>query len=297
MESNISWDYYRSFLSVLKEGSLSGAARALGMTQPTIGRHVDALESSLGLVLFTRSQAGLLPTEAAQALQGYIQDMEHTAAALARAAASRSDEVDGVVRVTASEVVGTEILPSIVAVLRARHPRLAVELALSNRLQDLLHREADIAVRMTPPQQAQLIARHVGRIELGLHAHHDYLAAHGQPTTAAELAEHALIGFDQVTPFIRAAMKSFPGMQREAFSMRTDSDVAQLALVRAGAGIGICQVPLARRNASLVRILPDEVRWTMDVWITMHEDMRNSPRCRAMFDALVEGLLQYTAEE
>lgn len=297
MNSTIPWELYRTFLGVLTEGSLSGAARALGITQPTVGRHVTALEKALKLVLFTRSQAGLLPTEAALALRVHAEAMASTAAALERSAASQGDGVRGVVRITASEVVGVEVLPPIIAALRERHPDLKVELTLSNKVQDLLQREADIAVRMTAPQQEQLIARHVGRIELGLFASQRYVAQHGLPDSMAALAGHAVIGYDQVTAYVRSASKAAAWFKRELFSLRADSDLAQLALIRSGAGIGICQVPLAQRAPALIRILPDQFSMQLDTWITMHEDLRNSPRCRVTFDALVAGMLQHASGE
>ena len=162
MKLNIPWEWYRTFLAVMKEGSLSGAARMLAITQPTAGRHVAALESALGLVLFIRSQTGLQPTDAAVALQGHAQAMENTASMIERSAAgfsTRTGELRGVVRVSASEIIGTEVLPPLIAQIKEAHPQVAIELVLSNRIQDLLHREADIAVRMTRPVQEQLIAR------------------------------------------------------------------------------------------------------------------------------------------
>ncbi|WP_390347463.1 LysR family transcriptional regulator [Variovorax boronicumulans] len=296
MTWNISWELYRSFLGVLREGSLSGAARALGITQPTVGRHVAALEEALGVVLFTRSQVGLLPTEVALALRTHAEAMESTAASLQRAASSQGDGVRGVVRVSVSEVVAVEVLPPVVARLREAHPALKVELVATNRVQDLLRREADIAVRMVRPRQAQLVARRIGNIELGFHAHTSYLARHGTPRTPDDLAAHALIGYDQPSAFVREAIKSFKsvtGFTRDAFALRTDSDLAQLALIRAGAGIGVCQVGLARRDTALVRLLPRALSLKLDTWVTMHEDLRHSPRCRVAFDALVEGLQQY----
>ena len=292
MTSHIAWELYRSFLGVLTEGSLSGAARALGLTQPTVGRHIETLEKSLGLVLFTRSQAGLMPTEAALALKPHAEAMESTAAALERAAASQGEGVHGVVRVTASDVVGVEVLPPVIEALRRRHPRLKVELVLSNRVQDLLNREADIAVRMSRPTQKQLIARHVGRVGLGLFASPAYIKRHGKPGNLQALAEHALIGFDRPDAFVRAAIKGLKGLDRDAFSLRTDSDLAQLALIRAGAGIGICQVAIGRRDG-LVQLLPKQFQLGLDTWITMHEDLRHSPRCKAAFDALVAALQQH----
>jgi DNA-binding transcriptional LysR family regulator len=293
MTSDIGWEFYRSFLSVLIEGSLSGAARALGVAQPTVGRHVAALEKSLGLALFTRSQIGLMPTEAALSLRSYAEAMQSTAAALERAAASQGTGVRGTVRVTASDVIGVEVLPPIIASLRDEHPDLVLELVLTDRMQDLLRREADIAVRMTRPRQELLVARRVGQIELGLHAHQRYLSRHGTPNTMADLANHALIGFDQTTAFIRSAGKGLSGWRREAFAMRTDNNLAQLALIRSGAGIGVCQAAIARRDASIVRLFPRHFSLQMETWITMHEDLRNSPRCRVAFDALVKGLQQY----
>ncbi len=291
---NIEWEWYRAFLGVLTEGSLSGAARALGITQPTVGRHIAALEKALNLVLFTRSQAGLLPTDAARALQPHAQAMASTAAALVRAASGEGG-IQGVVRITASEVMGVEVLPPIVAALRERHPGVKIELVLSNRLQDLLHREADIAVRMTQPKQGQLIARHVGHIEMGLHARTDYLRRHGAPATVDDLAAHTLIGFDEITPYIRQVMGALPDISRDMFSIRCGSDLAQLAMIRAGAGIGFCQAPLARRDPALARVLPQALTLHMGTWIAMHEDLRNSPRCRAVFDALAAGLQAYLA--
>ncbi|AJX73691.1 LysR family transcriptional regulator [Burkholderia pseudomallei] len=297
MGSEIGWELYRSFLGVLREGSLSGAARALGLTQPTVGRHVAALEAALRVPLFTRSSSGLMPTDVALALRAHAEAMESTADALARAATSFGGDVRGVVRISASDVVGVEVLPPIVARLRQRHPALTIELALTNRVQDLLRREADIAVRMTRPGQTQLIARHIGGIELGLHAHRDYLARCGTPRDAGELVRHALIGHDRPTAFIRQIAKSFPGFDRGAFALRTDSDLAQLALIRCGAGIGACQAALAKRDPALVRVLPKAFAGRLDMWVTMHEDLRGSPRCRAAFDALAEGLDAYVDEQ
>ncbi|MDB6000339.1 MAG: Transcriptional regulator, LysR family [Rhizobacter sp.] len=286
------WELYRSFLGVLTEGSLSGAARALGLAQPTVGRHVDALEQALGLALFTRSQFGFQPTEAALALRPYADTLAATTAALLRTAASQGDGVRGTVRITASDVIGVEVLPPILAGLRERHPDLVIELSLTNRITDLLRREADIAVRMLRPTQEALVARRIGAVELGLHAQRAYLERHGTPASWAELGAHTLIGFDQETAFIRGMRKHLGGLRRESFALRTDSDLAQLAAIRAGVGIGICQVGLARRDG-LVRLLPDRLSLELDTWVTLHEDLRDSPRCKVTFEALVAGLEGY----
>jgi len=295
MIKNIAWEYYRSLLAVLTHGSLSAAARALDITQPTVGRHIAALEQELGVALFTRSQQGLLPTEVALALQPHAQAMAHTASLMARAAGNAKDGVAGVVRISASEVVGVEVLPQILARLRERHPGLVVELVLSNRVQDLLLREADIAVRMVPPRQERLVMRKVGVIDVGLFAHRDYLARHGAPREVADLANHALIGYDVPGPVVRSAGGAWQVYARERFSLCCDSDLAQMALIRAGAGIGGCQVLLAARDSALQRVLPQALTLPLETWVTMHEDLRSSLGCRAAFDVLVEGLQSYTA--
>jgi DNA-binding transcriptional LysR family regulator len=190
-------------------------------------------------------------------------------------------------------VIGVEVLPPIVARLREQHPELKVELALTDRVQDLVRRESDIAVRMLRPRQELLVARRVGQIVLGLHAHQNYLSRRGTPKNVADLANHALIGFDEMTAFIRGAGKTLSAWRREAFSMRTDSSLAQLALIRSGAGIGVCQIAIARRDDQIVRVLPKQFALPLETWITMHQDLRSSPRCRVTFDALVEGLQQH----
>lgn len=293
--TTIAWEFYRSFLSVLTEGSLSGAARSLGITQPTVGRHIAQLERELGVVLFTRSPSGLLPTETAESLRTHALGMQNIAAALERAAHGQGGQelVQGTVRISCSDVVGVEVLPPMLVALRRRHPGLKVELVLTDRVQDLLSREADIAVRMVQPRQEQLIARRVGQIEIGLHARRDYLERHGVPRNADQLAAHSAIGYDQLTAALRAAEKSFKWMRRSMFSLRSDSNLAQLSLIRAGAGIGMCQVPLAKRDRDLVRVLPRLVSLPLETWVTMHEDLRGNRGCRVTFDALVDGLVSY----
>ncbi|MBN6110733.1 LysR family transcriptional regulator [Xanthomonas bonasiae] len=295
MDDAIGWELYRSFLAVLEEGSLSAAARALDLTQPTVGRHVAALEKALAVPLFVRSQSGLLPTDAALALRGHAQAMRSIAASLQRAAGRHGEAVQGTVRISASEVIGAEVLPPVLAGLRRAHPQLRLELVLSNRVQDLLHREADVAVRMTRPQQDPLIARRIGEIAIGLYADRDYLARHGTPQDLDELGQHALVGFDAETPFLRAARAGLPQWRREAFALRADSDLAQLALIRAGCGIGFFQAALARRTPSLLPVLPQQVRLGLETWITMHQDLRGSAACSAVFAALVEAMTAHVA--
>ena len=230
------WELYRSFLAVLDEGSLSAAARELALTQPTIGRHVAALEEALGAALFTRSPQGLIATEAALELRPYAQAMAANARALLRTASGRVGEARGTVRVTASEVIGAEVLPPILTELREANPALVIELVLSNRNEDLLRRDADIAIRMVRPTQGALLAQRIGEVPLGLHAHERYLERHGTPGSLDELSGHSLIGFDRETAAIRVLRERGVAVHRGLFALRADSDLAQLAAIRAGFG-------------------------------------------------------------
>lgn len=292
-ESEPNWEWYRTFLNVLETGSLSAAGRAMGLTQPTVGRHIDSLETALSLKLFTRSFDGFAPTDAALELKPYAAGVAATAAALRRVASSHGSGVRGTVRLTASEVIGVEVLPPILASLRDQHPQLVFELVLSNKVDDLLHREADIAVRMVKPTQDALVAKRVGGVVLGLHAHERYLALHGLPKSMADLAGHAMIGFDHESAFIRKLQTQYPAFSRASLAFRADSDLAQLAIIRAGFGIGVCHVALAAKDKSLVRVLQPQFAPTLDTWIAMHEDLRESPRCAVTFSALAAGLRAY----
>ncbi|MEX1153096.1 LysR family transcriptional regulator [Parvibaculum sp.] len=289
------WELYRSFLAVVREGSLSGAARQLGLTQPTVGRHVDALEAALGVGLFTRSQGGLAPTEGALALVAHAEAMASAAEALRRAASGEAEDDSGTVRITASEIIGTQVLPAMLTRFREKHPRIAIEMVLSNRTDDLIRRDADIAVRMIRPTQTALIARKTGVVQLGLHAHRRYVEAHGAPATLDELGQHPVIGFDR-EPSVRRLKELGLTLTRDLFLFRADSDVAQFMALSAGFGLGMCQYGLAARNPDLVPVMPGLVSFDLDIWIAMHEDLKTSRRMRLMFDHLAEEMTAYVRE-
>lgn len=286
MTSHIDWNYYRTALAVLEQGSLSGAARLLGLTQPTVGRQIEALEQQLGTSLFVRSQAGLSPTAAAQALRPYAEALRATESALLRTVAFEAESVHGSVRITASEIMAVEVLPPLLAKLRRAWPDLVPELVVSNQMQDLLKRDADIAVRMSVPMQEALIAKRIGNVGLGLYASQDYLAHYGMPADLASLAQHHLIGFDQGSPFVRSLAEKFPFWDRAKFALRTDNDLAHLAAIRCGYGIGVCQTNLARANPGLIQLLPQAFAMSLPVWLVMHEDLRGSMRYKIAFEQL-----------
>lgn len=289
--SSIDWEQQRAFLAVLETGSLSGAARRLNLAQPTVRTRILALEATLGTPLFTRSPGGLTATERGLALHEHARAMAHASDAFVRTASAAPDEIAGTVRVTASEVIAVEALPPILAALARDHPRLTIELSPSNRNEDVLRRESDVAVRMVPPRQEALVARRIGMVPLGVHAHPDYLADRSPPTSVADLPEHRVIGPERDSPILRAVQAAGFPIRLGDLSFRSDSDHAQLAAIRAGLGIGICQVPIGTRDG-LVRLLPD-FQFDLETWVVCHEDLRDLARIRTVFDALVTGLQAY----
>jgi DNA-binding transcriptional LysR family regulator len=291
--ADIDWSLYRSFLAVLREGSLSGAARALGTTQPSVGRHISALEAAMGLPLFTRSQDGLRPTPTALELRQPAEAMATAVQQAARIASGSAQEEGGTVRLTASQIIGGEVLPELLARFHEQHPRITIELVLNNLNDDLLQREADIAVRMAKPTQKALIAKKLGRIDVGLYAHQRYAKARGLPRSLADLPQHTLIGADtDVTAFRMAQQAGFP-IAREIFQLRCDNDLAQLAAMRAGYGIGGCHIGIAQRDASLVPVLADQITFSLDMWLLTHGDLRRNKRVMALYRYLTQHLSAY----
>ena len=289
------WDLLGAFLAVMRTGSLSGAARALGVAQPTVRRQIEKLEEVLGVVLFTRSPTGLVATETALATLPYAESMAGAADALVRSVSAPSGAEEGTVRVTCSEVLGLEVLPAMLAELHRAHPRLQIELSSTNANEDLLRRDADVAVRMAQPTQSALVAKRIGTIEVGLFASEAYLSEHAAPRTVSELTRgHSLIGRDRDTSFFTALAAAGLRIRRQDFALRTDSDVAQLAAVRAGYGIGLCQVALAARSPGLLRVLP-KMGFGLPTWVVTHEDLRSSRRVSLVFEHLVTSLTAYAA--
>ena len=294
MDSHVpDWHLFRAFLAVVRAGSLSGAARTLATTQPTMGRQIAALEASLGVKLFTRSIEGLLPTEAGLRLIPSAEAMAAAAETARRAVSGKADEAQGTVRITASEVIGGEVLPSLLTGFHTLYPQISVELVLSNRNEDLLRGDADVAVRMVRPSQAALVARRIGNIDAGLYAHQRYLKEHPMPLCLHDLRQHALIGYDRNPAHSRMIEMMGVPLTREMFAFRSDSDLAQLAALRAGFGIGASQLGIARQDRNLVPVLHTDLLFSMDVWVAIHPDMRRDRRIRLTFDYLVRELTHY----
>ncbi|MEO7065506.1 MAG: LysR family transcriptional regulator [Rhodanobacter sp.] len=287
MSTTVSWNDQRVFLAVIEEGSLTGAARRLGLSHPTVRARIAALEAALGTTLFTRSVNGLTPTDHAADLHAAARSMAAASDLFIRQAAAPSGEAAGIVRISVSEFNGVEVIPPVIARLRTSHPRIRIELVLSNLSADLLAGEVDIAIRNTQPVQTALIARKVPPIALGLYASQAYLRRRGLPLCLNDLAAHDLIGPDKSLSDIAVAEQVWPGFDPAHFVLRTDSHPAVAAAVRAGVGIGVLQVPVAKSDSTLERVIPGLNAGALNTWIVTHEDLRNLPRVRAVFDALV----------
>ena len=283
--AEISWDHWRSFLAVLDEGSLSGAARSLGLTQPTLGRHIDQLEAGLDARLFTRAQGGVLATPVARSLEPQARAMQVAAAAMVRASTAEG-EARGTVRLAASEIVGAEVLPPILSRFAETYPGIVVELVLDNRNADLLQQTADLAVRMVRPVQKALVMRALGTVELGLYAHRGYLERRGLPKSVGQLAGHALIG-PETARGLGGVTLGGRAVTPDWFTHRCENDLGQLAMLRAGLGIGICQRGIAAQSPDLVQVLAEEVRLTLSPHLVLHEALRDVVRIRLMADHLV----------
>lgn len=287
---DFNWTLIRSFLAALEQGSLMGAARVLGMHQPTLGRHIAELEAQLGLTLFERTGRGLLPTADALRLAEPAKQMAGAADQLARQANGAQAELPGTVRVTASQPVACVLLPPVLAQMREALPDVQVELVVSNAVSNLLQREADIAIRMVRPDQSSLIARRIGQVAIGTYAHRDYLRRHGTPHQPADLMAHDLIGNDRQTDILRGFAGMGQPMTREQFVLRTDDLVAYEAAVRAGVGIGFLARYVARQSPELVPLLPMLPIPPLPMWLAVHREIRSSPRIRAVWDFLSTAL-------
>lgn len=289
--AQLDWSLIQVFVAVADEGSLSAAARRLGASQPTVGRQVRALEDATGVAMFERVPRGLRLTEAGAALLEPARAMAEAARQLGLAAAGRDAGLSGTVRLTASVIVSHHLLPPILARLRAKAPEIAVELVPSDRAENLLFRQADIALRMFRPDQLDIVARHLGELPLGLYAARAYLDRHGRPAAPGEVFERDLVGYDRDDRLIRGMRALGWPAQREWFATRCDDQAAHWQLVRAGCGIGVGPRAIGSADPMLEEIvLPGVTLPALPVWLSAHERLRRVPRIARLWDALADGL-------
>ena len=287
--NTLDWALLRSFLAVVEGGSLSSAAKNIGATQPTLSRHIRELETALGVILFTRSAQGLDPTKAALGLVEDARAMGAAAEALNLKAQGRSQHLFGTVRITASVIVANLMLPPILAALRQAEPSIQIEIVASDTNQNLLRRDADIAIRMADPTQNALIARKLGDSLMGMYATRAYFERRGRLASRQELGRHDLIGLDRSDLLIRGFAAYGISLTREEFALRTDDSMLHWNLLLAGAGIGVAQAVLARRHRELEQIDGISIG-ALPVWLVMSEEVRSNARIRRVADFLSEAI-------
>lgn len=284
------WTLIRSFLAVLEAGGVSAAARASGIQQPTLSRHVAELETQLGVALFERSGRALAPTAIALAIADSARQMERAAHGLANQLVGRRDQERGTVRISASHIAASYLLPAVIVALQQEHPQIEIELVASNQLSNLLRREADIALRMVRPRQPSLIAKKIGEVAMCVAAHEGYLKRHGVPRQPAELGNHRLLGYDKDDLIIEQFRARGLALSRAAFALRTDDHVAYARLVAAGAGLGFLARYSLPHLPGVVAVLPELKIAPLPCWLAVHREIAANRAIRSVYDYLAQAL-------
>ncbi len=287
---NLDWDLVRAFLAVADAGSLTAAAAQSSASQPTLSRQVAELERRLGTPLFERLARGLRLTPAGEALLAPARQMQGAAEALGLAARHHTSQLAGTVRITAADMTSAYILPPILADLRRRHPEIEIELAASNRIQNLLERDADIAVRHARPTQTGLVARRLGRVKIGAFARRDYLRRVGGEVDLKRLGDYDWIGYDRSDILLRGFRKAGIPVEREFFRLRSDNHFVCWQAALAGAGICFAPARVGAAYPEMRSVLPEAMVPPLALWLVAHREVRSTVRIRRVFDVLAEGL-------
>ncbi|MEP2531940.1 LysR family transcriptional regulator [Shimia sp.] len=289
------WTLIQSFLAVAETGSLSGAARKLGVSQPTLGRHIKTLEESLNVELFHRHARGFELTGLGRDMRAHAGQMESAMRSIAMTAAGGETRLKGDVRIATSVFMAHHAMPDIIAMMRSAEPDICIDLVPSDASENLLFREADIAVRMYRPAQLDMVTKHLGDITLGMFATQDYLNRKGRPRSAGDLRHHDMIGYDANDDIIREMRQMGIAASRDWFSVRCDNQSAYWNLVKAGCGLGFCQSNVARATPGIEEVLPDFPMPVLPVWLTAHEAIRHTPRISRIWALLETGLRPFVS--
>jgi DNA-binding transcriptional LysR family regulator len=284
------WNKARAFLVTAEEGSLSAAARALGVAQPTLGRQVDGLEQELGIVLFERVGRGLQLTPGGLELLDHVRVMGDAAGRVSMNALGQSQTLEGRVCISASETYAAVLLPPIIAKLRILEPDIHVEIVVSNQASDLRRREADIAIRNFRPTEPDLIAKKVGEADAVLYATPDYIEKIGNPTMPQDLRHAHFVNLDHAGMMIKALNKLGLGLTEENFPLLTESYLVMWELVRQGVAIGILDAHIGDADPIVRRVLPNFQPLIFPIWIVSHRELTTSRRIRRVYDYLAEEL-------
>ncbi|MES2612958.1 MAG: LysR family transcriptional regulator [Pseudomonadota bacterium] len=286
----LDWNQLRAFLETAETGSLSAAARKLGLTQPTLSRQVAAIEQRMGVTLFERVGKAMALTPTGMDLLEHARAMGTAAQALGVAASGRSQEAGGVVSVSATDAVAFYLLPPLVRELRDKEPGIAVEVISSNALSDLLRREADIAIRHVKPEQPELIARLIRETSASFYASKDWVKAHGHPRSAEDATHLPFVGSDRSGQYLGYLRQHGLPLSEANFSCYADHSVAHWALVCRGMGIGAMMDEIAHATPGIVRVLDDVPPVIFPIWLVTHRELRTARRIRVVFEALAQGL-------
>jgi DNA-binding transcriptional LysR family regulator len=284
------WNRARAFLVTAEEGSLSAAARALGMTQPTLGRQVTALEQELGVVLFNRVGTGLVLTPGGLELLDQVRVMGEAANRMSLSASGQSNNIEGSICISASEVDATFRLPAIIAKLRKMAPGIEVEIVASNAPSDLGRREADIAIRSFRPTQPDLIAKKIKDISAQLYATPEYLKSIGMPTTMAGLNQADFISFDNTGRLQKSLNDLGLNLSKKNFPLISENYIVHWELVKQGLGIGVMPIDIGDAEPLVQPVLKEFALFVFPMWLTAHSELKTSRRVRIVFDLLVSEL-------
>jgi DNA-binding transcriptional LysR family regulator len=284
------WNHVRAFLATAEEGSFSAAARALGLTQPTLGRQVAALEQALGVTLFERAGHTLILTRPGLDLLEHVRSMGEAAQRVSLMASGASQAIEGQVRITASDVVCVHVLPPAIAELRRAAPLIEIDLVAANDIRDLTRREADIAIRHVRPDQPDLIAKRLPDATARLYAAQGYLDTRGRPATPEDLAAHDFISFGDAATMIAALAPLGIPVTRANFRLGSESGLVAWEMVRRGLGIAPMSDAVAAATPGVEPVLPDMPSLTFPVWLTTHRELHTSRRIRLVYDLLADFL-------
>jgi DNA-binding transcriptional LysR family regulator len=286
------WNRARAFLVTAEEGSFSAAARALGTTQPTVGRQVAALEQELGVSLFERVGTSLELTSTGLDLVEHVRTMGDAATRISLTATGQSLSVVGKVSITASEAISAHLLPPILGRLRVDHPGIEIEIVASNEPRDLHRREADIAIRNFRPSQHDLIARKIRDTHAHLYAAPAYLERLGPLSSPEDLSRAELFAFDRSDIMIDGLAALGLELTRRQFPIVTDNHLVQWELCKHGVGICIMMEEIGGAEPRVQRVLPDLPSIPIPIWLVCHRELRTSRRIRMVFERIAEGLEQ-----
>jgi DNA-binding transcriptional LysR family regulator len=287
---NFDWNRARAFLVTAEEGSLSAAARALGMTQPTLGRQVTALEKELGTILFERAGQGLVLTPSGLELLEHVRAMGNAANQVSLTASGQTQDIEGSVCISASEVYAAYVLPPIIAKLRQLQPKIQIEILASNEESDLRRREADIALRNFEPTQPDLIAKKLKEVAARFYAAKKYLDNVGRPESIEDLQQLDFIAFDNPNTLINYLKDLGLVLSKSNFRLVTANYITHWELVKQGLGIGIMPEEIGDAEHLVEQALPKFPPLTFPIWLTTHRELRTSRRVRIVFDLLANEL-------